>query len=219
MVTSSPRRHFPGDRCSPPPSMPRLGGHQGAHTRDNGRAHTHTHTQTYARHMHSHGKGWRAGPRVRKTHCATGNPAGGRPGSAGGRESWGQGSARHTSPLQPHGTLRPAAHRAAPGPEGATVQRAEEPGARRAGGAAPACTQVRAWTAARRGPRQGIPWQSAGVWSPCEAHRDHTDPHRTRRALTSFSCCRRTGQGRAFRPPWSACAHRSSARPAAGPGW
>ena len=137
MVTSSPRRHFPGDRCSPPPSMPRLGGHQGAHTRDNGRAHTHTHTQTYARHMHSHGKGWRAGPRVRKTHCATGNPAGGRPGSAGGRESWGQGSARHTSPLQPHGTLRPAAHRAAPGPEGATVQRAEEPGARRAGGRLP----------------------------------------------------------------------------------
>lgn len=39
------------------------------------------------------------------------------------------------------------------------------------------------------------------------------------RALTSFACCRRTGQGRASRPPWSACARRSSARPAAGPGW
>lgn len=61
--------------------------------------------------------------------------------------------------------------------------------------------------------------RAQGSGSPWEARRDHTDPPRARRALTSFSCCRRTGRGRAFRPPWSACARRPSARPAAAPGW
>ena len=37
--------------------------------------------------------------------------------------------------------------------------------------------------------------------------------------LTSSSCCQRRARGRASRRPWSACARRPSARPAAGPGW
>lgn len=51
----------------------------------------------------------------------------------------------------------------------------------------------------------------------------HEAPERLRAAalpaLTSFSCCQRTGPGRASRPPSPACAPQPSAHPAAGQEW
>lgn len=61
------------------------------------------------------------------------------------------------------------------------------------------------------GARGGASQQSAGACEPTGAL--------VGRRLTSFSCCRKRGRGRASRRPWSACARLSSARPAAGPGW
>lgn len=92
-------------------------------------------------------------------------------------------------------------------------------------------------TAKRRDPGPG--WHSSALVpsrGPGYAHIPRTPDHthapdsRRRRAgdrqgdstqppLTSSSCCRRTGRGTASHRPWSACARRPSAHPAAGLGW